>query len=84
MDSGKKEHQDNGKENVVIIINSNEYTVHRGHHTVAELKALDQIPPAYELNLILDSGFDPLPDDGGVTIKGGEKFISNPRDGVSS
>ncbi len=85
-DNGKEHHDnhDNRKEKVTITINNTAYEVHRGHHTVAELKALDQIPPANELNIIIDNNFSPLPDDGGVAIKGGEEFISNARDGVSS
>lgn len=84
VENNQKEHHDNGKENVKITINNNMYEVHRGHHSVAELKALDQIPLAYELNIIIGNKFDPLPDDGGITIKGGEEFISNARDGISS
>lgn len=80
----KDEHQNNGKEDVNITINNDPYEIHRGHHTVAELKSIAEIPVAYELNIIIDNKFKPLPDDGGVTIKGGEEFISNARDGVSS
>lgn len=78
------EHQNHGKENVTITINNSRFEIHRGHHTVTELKSLAEIPLAYELNIIINNNFEPLPDDGSVTIKGGEEFISNARDGVSS
>lgn len=81
---GNEKEHDHGKENVTITINNNQYEVHRGHHTVAELKALAGIPIPYDLNIVVDGKFEPLPDDGGVTIKGGEEFISNPKDGASS
>jgi hypothetical protein len=85
MDQGKKEQHDNhGKENVNITIDDKPWTVHRGHLTVAELKTLAGIPLAYDLDRIIDGKFEPLPDDGGVTIKGGEIFISHVKDGSSS
>lgn len=86
MDHDKKhnEEHNSGKENVTITINDKQLEVHRGRHTVAELKALDGIPLAYELSIIIDGKFEPLPDDDGITIKGGEEFISNPKDGVSA
>lgn len=78
------EEHDHGKKNVTITINNTSYEVHRGHHSVADLKTLAGIPLAYDLNIVIDGKFELLPDDGGVTIKGGEEFISNPKDGASS
>lgn len=77
-------HDDHGKQNVTITIDDKPLTVHRGHHTVAELKALAEVPLAYDLDKVIGSKFEPLPDDGGVTIKGGEIFISHVKDGASS
>ncbi|ACM18953.1 hypothetical protein Geob_0587 [Geotalea daltonii FRC-32] len=79
-----QQHDDHGKENVTITIDDNPWTVHRGHHTVAELKTLAGVPLAYDLDRVIDGKFEPLPDDGGVTIKGGEIFISHVKDGSSS
>jgi hypothetical protein len=73
-----------GKETVTITINDKQYEVHRGRQTVVDLKTLAEIPLAYELNHIVNSKLVPLPDEDGITIKGGEEFISNPKDGVSS
>ena len=82
MDHAKDDN--NGKENVTITINNNQYEVHRGHRSVEELKTLAGIPLPYDINIVIDGKLDPLPDNGGVTIKGGEEFISNPKDGASS
>lgn len=86
MDYGKEHHgvHDHAKENVTITINNNQYEVHRGHHDIVELKTLAGIPLAYDLNIVINSSLEVLADDGGVTIKGGEEFISNPKDGASS
>jgi hypothetical protein len=85
MDREKSEqHEDQGKENVAITIDDSPLTVHRGHHTVAGLKTLAGIPLAYDLDWVIDGKFEPLPDDGGVTIKGGEIFISHVKDGSSA
>ena len=79
-----QQHEDHGKDNVTITIDDKPWTVHRGHHTVEELKTLAGIPLAYDLDRVIDGKFEPLPDDGGVTIKGGEIFISHVKDGSSS
>lgn len=78
------EEKNQGKENVIITINNVEFQIHRGHHTVAELKTLAGVPLAYDLNLVENGKFILQADDGGVTIKGGEEFITNPKDGASS
>lgn len=74
----------NRQDTVTIFINSHEYRVHRGRRTVAELKDAGHVPQADELEQIIDAKLTPLPDDGAVTIKGGEQFISHPRDSGSS
>lgn len=74
----------NRQDTVTIAINGTEYRVHRGRRTVSELKDAGHVPPADELEQIVDGKLTPLPDDGTVTIKGGEKFISHPRDSGSS
>ncbi len=70
---------------VTIKINVTDVQIHRGHREVVEIKTLGGVPLADELSQIID-GQPPvaLPDDGAVTIKGGEHFISNPRTGQSS
>lgn len=70
--------------NVTITIDDKEYTVHRGHHTVASLKALAGVAQNYELDEIIDGQIVPLADDASVTIKGNEVFASNLRIGQSS
>ncbi len=69
---------------VDITIDDVQRSVHRGHQTVVELKTLGEVPLAYDLDQVVEGKFQPLPDDGAVTIKGGETFVSHPKDGSSS
>jgi hypothetical protein len=69
---------------VKITIDNKQFTIHRGSHTVAQLKQLAGIPAAYELEEIVQGKLVPLGDDQHVVIKGGEHFVSHPRAGASS
>ncbi len=69
---------------VKIQINGVSKLIHRGHQTVAEIKKLGGVPLADELEQLIDGKLKPLPDDGAVTIKGGEVFMSHVRSGGSS
>jgi hypothetical protein len=69
---------------VKISINGASKVVHRGRHTVVEIKKLGEVPLADELEQLIDGKLTPLPDDGAVTIKGGEVFMSHVRSGGSS
>lgn len=82
---GHPEHEEpeHGPE-VQISINGHEYRIHRGSRTVAEIKAVGSVPPADDLNQIVNGQLAPLADDGRVTIKGGEKFVSHPKDSGAS
>lgn len=69
---------------VKISINGTSKVIRRGHHTVVEIKKLGEVPLADELEQLIEGKLTPLPDDGAVTIKGGEVFMSHPRSGGSS
>lgn len=69
---------------VTIKVDNKPVHIHRGHTTVAEIKEAGNVPLAYDLNQIVAGKLIPLPDDGSVTIKGGEEFISHPKDSQSS
>lgn len=69
---------------VNITINNVSKPIHRGRATVAEIKALGAVATADELEEVVAGKLTPLLDDGSVTIKGGEVFISHPRDSGSS
>lgn len=84
MEDKSKEHLAETGPNVTIAIDNKNYTVHRGNKTVAELKQLAGISPAYELEEIIDGKLVPLSDDQHVVIKGGERFVSHPRAGAAS
>lgn len=83
-DEQQHEKLNHGKEMVTITIDDNLRSIHRGRQTVVELKTVGEVPLAYDIDEFVDGKFQPLPDDGSVTIKGGEIFISHPKDGSSS
>ncbi len=69
---------------VTITINNVLKHIHRGHQTVAAIKTLGGVPLADDLEEVVNGRLKPLADDGAVTIKGGEVFISHPKDSGSS
>jgi hypothetical protein len=64
---------------VTITINAKPFTIHRGRETVAKIKETGGVPAAEELEQVIDGVFTPLADDGSVTLKGGEIFVSHVR-----
>jgi len=74
---------DHGKAMVTIDVNDVAVTIHRGHQTVAAIKAAGNVPstdilyemPNYEVA---------LNDNDSITIKGGERFKSCAPSGGSS
>jgi hypothetical protein len=79
----KPDHPDTGPK-VSITINGTTVLIHRGHRPVAEIKAAGGVNPAHELEQVENGQLRPLPDDGAITLKGDEVFISHPRDSASS
>lgn len=69
---------------VTITINGVVKTIHRGHETVADIKTVGGVPLADDLEELLEGKLSLLDDGGAVTIKGGEIFISHPKDSASS
>ena len=69
---------------VVIKVNNVDRTIHRGRQTVLEIKTVGKVPLADDLEQVVDGKLVLLPDDDGVTIKGGEVFVSHPKDSGSS
>jgi hypothetical protein len=69
---------------VSINVNNEDYRIHRGRQTVGEIKTAGHVPLADDLEQIIEGKLVPLPDDGAVTIKGGERFVSHPKDAGSS
>jgi hypothetical protein len=68
---------------VTITINSKPYEIHRGHQKVSEIKTAGNVPLADDLEQVVEGKLVPLSDDGAVTIKGGEIFVSHPKDSGS-
>ena len=69
---------------VTITINSVEREIHRGRQQVSEIKRTGEVPLADQFEQVIDGKLVPLADDAAVTIKGGEEFVSHPRDSGSS
>lgn len=69
---------------VNITVNDTERSIHRGRQTVVEIKTVGEVPLNHALEQIIDGKIIPLNDNGSVVIKGGEVFISHPKDGGSS
>jgi hypothetical protein len=84
MEVQTKEHHPHPSADVTITIDNRSYEVRRGRTSVAELKQIGGIPPAYEFEEIVDGKLVPLRDDQHVEIKGGERFVGHPRAGASS
>lgn len=76
-------HPDTGP-TVTIVVNTAQFQIHRGRQTVVAIKTLAGVPLADDLDQIVDGVLTPLKDDAALTIKGGEKFISHPKDAGSS
>lgn len=78
-----------GKDFVSIFMDGTDeahtHSIHRGHQTVSAIKTACGVPQSEVIELIGDNGqLQVLDDDGSLTIKGGERFISHKRDGGSS
>lgn len=69
---------------VTIHINGKEYKIHRGKHTVAEIKKIGNVPLSHDLEEMIKGKLTPLDDNGNVVIKGCEEFFSHVKDGSSS
>lgn len=74
-----------GQETVSIKVNDKAVEIHRGRQPVIEIKRLGGVPTADELAQVIGGQpLKPLPDDGWIVIKGGEEFVSYPKDSSSS
>ena len=76
-------HGEHGPE-VTIYIDDKPVPIHRGNCSISELKTLGTVPQAYDLDQVIEGKLTPISDDGHVTIKGDERFISHPKDSASS
>jgi hypothetical protein len=88
MNDDKKEDRpdngDHGKNFVTITVGIKDVQIHRGSQSVSAIKDAGGVPPADALEQVVDDRLTPLADGDSVTIKGGEKFVSHPRDSGSA
>lgn len=80
---------DQGKDFVTIYMDGDDkehaHSIHRGNQAVSAVKTACGVAQTDVIELIGENGqLQPLDDNGSVTIKGGEKFISHKRGGGSS
>jgi hypothetical protein len=80
---GNSSHE-HGHTVIHIFVDGKEITTQKTTITVSDLKALAGVPPAYQLEEAKENRLIPLNDDGRVELKDQERFISHPKDGVSS
>jgi hypothetical protein len=76
--------QEHGASLVTVTINGSKKDIHRGSHTVVELKQLLEIDPTYAIDEDVNGTLTPLDDMHRVTVKGGEIFFAHPRTGGSA
>ena len=76
--------EDHRQDMVTVVIDGVKKPVHRGRRTVKDLKILGGVHEADELEQLIEGKLTPLADNAAVTIKGGEEFVSHPRDSGSS
>jgi len=69
---------------VTVHVNNREVFLHEGHYPVTTLKKVSGVPLADDLDELVDCTLKPLADDGSVTIRGCEIFVSHVKDGGSS
>ena len=69
---------------VNIIVDGKTFSIHRGHQSVSAIKTVSGVPQAYQLDQDINGVLTPLDQNGAVTIKGGEMFVSYPATGSSS
>jgi len=69
---------------VSITVDGRPYSLHRGHEPVSAIKTAAGVPQAYQLDQDINGVLTPLDQNGAVTIKGGEIFVSYPATGTSS
>lgn len=87
MENNNKGHgnsNDQSNNFVGIIVNGDNYKIHRGKRTVEEIKVAGGVPLADKLEQVIDGTLIPLADDGSVLIKGGEEFKSHVPSGGAS
>ncbi len=77
-------HRRHKHETVTITVDTHPKHIMSGKHTVADIKAAGGVMLVNDLEEIVNGVLVPLSDDGVVTIKGGEVFISHPKDSGSS
>lgn len=83
-DHQKRENKPDQGAQVTVTIDTKPVKIHRGRQAVAAIKEAGGVPLAYDLEQLVEGKLTPLADDASVTLKGGEVFLSHPKDGGAS
>jgi hypothetical protein len=78
METQSHAHEEHGPE-VTITINGDPYKIHRGREKVMDIKKAGGVPLADDLVQVVNGKPVRLDDEGSLTIKGGEQFVSHPK-----
>lgn len=74
---------DHGNDRVMIYVNDKEIPIHRGSHTVADIKRIGNVPST-DILYLMPNYEEALVDTSRIVIKGGERFKSSAPSGGSS
>jgi len=69
---------------VTVVVDGRKHQVKPGKYVVAEFKRLVGVPPAKELDEVIDGKLTPLADGATIKIEGHEVFVSHERTGGAS
>jgi hypothetical protein len=69
---------------VMVELNGDPFSLHRGNYTGAHLKDALHIPRDHALEQVVDAEFKPVDNDAHLKIRGGEVFVSHCGQGQSS
>ena len=69
---------------VKITINNVDHFISSGVYKVSELKSLGNVPLADQLEEVRNDDLHKLADNASTNIKGGEVFVSHPKDSDAS
>lgn len=77
-------HHGDHHELVAIEIDKKAVELRPGEYLVTKLKELGKVPADFELDELVHGKLVPRPDKAKIHIKGGEIFVSHPKDAGSS
>jgi hypothetical protein len=81
---GRHDDHHDAHRTVRIVVNNEPVGIARGRRAVLEIKRVAGVPEGDALAMVKGGKLVPLADDAFIVLKGGEEFISHPKDAASS